>query len=90
MDMFNRWTQPNYRFSEIDVYKLKTWLDAWIEFKPRPDLALRFDVENIGGRGFERLLYVYGGPRNTSGLAYVDDRRQEFPPYFYVRVRKTF
>ena len=90
MDMFNRWTQPNYRFSEIDVYKLKTWLDAWIEFKPRPDLALRFDVENFGGRGFERLLYVYGGPRNTSGLAYVDDRRQEFPPYFYVRVRQTF
>ncbi len=89
-DMFSRWTQPSYRFSEIDVNKLKTWVDVWVEYKPRTDLSIHVELDNIGGRGFERLLYVYDGPRNSSGLAYVDDRRQEFPPYLYVRVRKTF
>ena len=90
VDLFSRWTSPNYRFSEIDVFKLKTWIDVFYEYKPRPDLALHFEVDNLGGRGFERLLYVYNGPRDTSGLAYVDDRRQEFAPYLYFRVRKTF
>ena len=89
VDLFNRWTQPNYRFSEIDVYKLKTWVDVFYEYKPRPDLALHFEIDNLGGRGFERLLYVYNGPRDTSGLAYIDDRRQEFGPYLYFRLRKT-
>ena len=90
MDLFSRWTQPTYRFSEIDVNKLKTFLAAWIDFRPRPDLSVKVELDNIGGRGFERLLYVYGGPRNSSGLVYVDDRRQEFPQSLYVRVRKSF
>ncbi len=90
VDLFSRWTQPNYRFGEIDVFKLKTWLDVFVQYKPSPDLALRFEVDNLGSRGYERLLYVYGGPRDTTGLHYVDDRRQEFAPYLYFRVRKTF
>jgi hypothetical protein len=90
IDMFNRWTQPNYRFSEIDVFKLKTWIDIFYEYKPRPDLAFHVELDNVGGRGFERLLYVYNGPRDTSGLAYVDDRREDFAPYLYFRIRKTF
>jgi hypothetical protein len=89
VDMYNRWTQPNYYSSEIDVYKLKTWISTYVEFKPRPDLALHFEIDNLGGRGFERILYVYNGPRDTSSLAYIDDRRQEFGPYIYFRIRKT-
>ena len=90
VDLFNRWTQPNYRFSEIDVFKLKTWVSVFVEYKPKPDLAMHLELDNIGGRGFERLLYVYDGPRNVSPLAYVDDRRQEIAPYLYFRLRKTF
>jgi hypothetical protein len=89
VDMYNRWTQPNYYSSEIDVYKLKTWISTYVEFKPRPDLALHFEIDNLGGRGFERILYVYNGPRDSSSLAYIDDRRQEFGPYIYFRIRKT-
>ncbi len=48
------------------------------------------ELDNLGGRGFQRLLYVYGGPRNTSPLLYVDDRKQDFKPYVYFRIRKTF
>ncbi len=90
IDLFSRWTQPDYLFSEIDVFKLKTWIDVFLEYKPRPDLALHLELDNLGGRGFERLLYVYNGPRNSSSLAYIDDRREDFAPYLYFRVRKTF
>ncbi len=90
IDVFNRWTQTSYRFSEIDSYKLKAWLELYFEYKPHPDLALRVELDNVTGRGFERLLYVYNGPRNTSSLAYVDDRRQQVPQYVHVRLRKTF
>ena len=90
VDVFNRWTQTNFRFNEVDVYKLKTWVDLYIDYKPRPDLSLHAELDNAGGRGYERLLYVYNGPRNTSGLAYIDDRRQDFKPYLYFRIRKTW
>ena len=90
IDVFNRWTQTSYRFSEVDSYKLKAWVELYFEYKPKPDLALRVELDNVTGRGFERLLYVYNGPRNTSSLAYVDDRRQEVPQYVHIRLRKTF
>jgi outer membrane receptor protein involved in Fe transport len=90
IDVFNRWTETYFRFSEIDTYKLKTFVILFLEYKPKPDFSLRMEVDNIGGRGFQRILNVYSGPRNTSGLSYVDDRKQDFKPYLYVRVRKTF
>ncbi len=90
VDVYNRWTESNFRFNELDVYKLKTWVDVFYEYKPRPDLSFRVELDNLGGRGFQRLLYVYGGPRNTSPLLYVDDRKQDFKPYVYLRIRKTF
>jgi len=90
IDLFNRWTQTSYRFSEIDSYKLKAWVELYFEYKPTPDLSLRAELDNATGRGFERLLYVYNGPRNTSSLAYVDDRRQEIGQYVHIRLRKTF
>lgn len=90
IDVYNRWTQTLYRFNEIDVYKLKTWVDIFVEYTPRPDTSFRLQVDNIGSRGFQRVLYVYPGPRNTNSLAYVDDRRQDFGPAVFFRVRKTW
>jgi hypothetical protein len=90
IDLFGRNTQPYYRFSEIDFYKIKAWVEVYFEYKPKPDLSLRVELDNATGRGFERLLYVYGGPRNSSTLAYIDDRREQIPQYVHIRLRKTF
>jgi hypothetical protein len=90
IDVFGRNTQPYYRFSEIDYFKIKAWVEVYFEYKPKPDLSLRFELDNATGRGFERLLYVYNGPRGASGLAYIDDRRQQIPQYVHIRLRKTF
>ena len=90
IDVFNRWNETNFRLAEVDTYKLSTWVDLFVEYKPRPDLSLRAELDNVGDRGFQRILYVYGGPRNTSPLTYVDNRKQEFGPYLFFRLRKTF
>ena len=90
IDVFNRWTSTNFRFNEIDVNKLKTWVTLFYEYKPKPDWSFRTELDNAGGRGFQRVLYVYNGPRNTSSLAYVDNRKQDFKPFIYLRVRHTF
>ena len=90
VDVYNYWRRTNYLFSEIDVYRLKMWGEVFIEYKPKPNLSFRAEVDNIGSRGFERQLFVYTGPRNTSPLAYIDDRKQDFGPIFILRVRKSF
>jgi len=90
VDVYNRWTESFYRFNEIDVYKLKTWVTVFWEYKPKTDLSLRLELANVGGRGFQRLLYVYSGPRNTNALQYIDNRKQDFKPFVHFRVRKTF
>ncbi|HEY5072718.1 MAG TPA: TonB-dependent receptor [Caulobacteraceae bacterium] len=89
-DIFNQWRETYYRFNEIDTDKLKTFVVLFAEYKPRPDLALRFEIQNAGARGFEHLRQVYGGPRNVSGLAFTDLRDLHFGREIYLRVRKNF
>lgn len=89
LDLNNRWTATYYRFNEIDRNALKTWVDIFVEYKPKPDLALRLEVDNIGARGFERDVNIYAGPRNTSPLLFSDYRYQDMGQIFYVRVRHT-
>ena len=90
IDVYNRWTETYFRESEVDTYKLKTFVVLYMEYKPKPTLSLRAEVDNVGGRGFQRILAVYTGARGASPLAYIDNRQQEFGPYLYFRVRKTF
>jgi hypothetical protein len=90
IDVYNRWTQTYFRFNEIDVVKLKTFVGAFYEYKPRSDVSWRLELSNLTARGLERDLYVYSGPRNTSGLSYTDKRKEDFNPYVRVRLRKTF
>jgi outer membrane receptor protein involved in Fe transport len=89
VDLNNRWTETYYRFNEIDRYALKTWVDVFVEYKPKPDLALRFEVDNLGARGLERDVQIFNGPRNTNPLAYSDFRYGEMGRIFYIRVRHT-
>jgi hypothetical protein len=90
VDVFNRWTETYYRFNEIDRYALKTWVTIYAEWKPQPDLSLRVEANNIGARGFQRTIAAFDGIRHGQAPAFVDDRRLEFGPIMYFRVRKTF
>ena len=90
VDAFSGWTETYYSFNQIYLRKLKTYVQPYAEWKPRPDLSLRMELGNFTARGFRKTLYAYGGPRNTNGLAYVDDRDNHFGRMIYFRLRKTF
>ncbi len=90
LDLYNRWTETYFRFDEIDVYALKTYVGGFVEYKPRPGWSLRIEGGNLAARGFERILKVYGGPRDHAGLSYVDDRRLQVGPALRFRIRRAF
>jgi hypothetical protein len=86
----NMWRQTTYRSDVIETVKLKIYIVPFIEWKPRPDLQLHLEIQNIGARGLRDTRKVYDGPRSTAPVAFIDDRDQQFGQMIYVRVRKYF
>ena len=89
-DAFGQWQATSYRFNEIDTDKLKTYLQFFGEYKPRSDLIFRMELRNVSDRGFEHSRDVYNGPRDQTGLGYVDVRNLHTGKFIYFRVIKTF
>jgi len=90
VDVYGGWRETSYKFDEISTTKLKTFVRPFAEVRLRPDLLLRVELPNVTERGIRRMRTVYAGPRDTSPVAYVDDRDLQFGRMFYVRLRKTF
>ncbi|MFC3078949.1 TonB-dependent receptor plug domain-containing protein [Phenylobacterium terrae] len=90
VNVFGAWRETYYRFDEVDVVKLKNWVELFAEVRPRPDINVRLAVSNVGERGFRRTRYVYPGGRDVTLAPEVFDRDRQFGRLFYVRVRKSF
>lgn len=90
VNVLGGWRETYYRFDEVDVVKLKTWVELFAEVRPRPDINVRLAVQNLGERGFRRTRYVYPGGRDINFTPEVFDRDRQFGRTFYVRVRKSF
>lgn len=89
-DVFSAWRETSYKYNAIYTDKLKTWMVLFAEWKPRPDLNVRAELNNFTERGFRHTTTAYAGPRNTAAVKYIDDRDIQFGRGLYVRVRKTF
>jgi hypothetical protein len=89
-DIYDQRRETYYRFNEVDTDKLKTFVSVFGEYKPRSDLAIRFEVENVGARALRHVREIYDGPRGTMPLAYTDIRDLHGGRSFYLRLRKTF
>jgi outer membrane receptor protein involved in Fe transport len=90
VEAYGGWRETYYRFSEVETYKLRTFVIAYLDYKPRPDITLRVEVDNLTARNFERINTSYAGPRPGSALDYVDTQDLEFGRILFLRVRKTF
>ena len=86
----NMWRQTFYRADVIETQKLKIYVTPFIEWKPRPDLQIHFEIENLGARGLRDTRKVYDGPRNLAPVAFIDDRDAQFGQILYLRIRKYF
>ena len=82
--------ETNYRVTEITSRVLHNYVTVFSEYKPRPNLILRFEVQNLLGRDAITIREVYAGPRNTSLLSYVDTRSLHPGPSILFRIRQTF
>lgn len=90
LNVFGSWRETYYRFDEVDVVKLKTWVELFAEVRPRADVNVRLALMNAGDRGLRRTRYVYPGGRDVAPAPEVIDRDLQFGRMVYVRVRKSF
>lgn len=89
-DVYGAFRETFYRFNEVQTVKLRTFVVPYIEFKPRSDIAVRFDAQNITSRDNVRYRDVYDGPRDAAPLLFREAQARDNKPSLYVRVRKTF
>ncbi|MDP2212901.1 TonB-dependent siderophore receptor [Phenylobacterium sp.] len=90
MDVLGGYRERYFRLSEVETRKAGIWVVAFGEYKPRRDLILRVELQNLGARNVQRIREVYVGPRSDEQLAYVDVRDLEYGRAIFVRLRKTF
>ncbi|WP_372783732.1 TonB-dependent receptor plug domain-containing protein [Phenylobacterium sp.] len=85
------WRQTVYRADVIEDTKLKVYVVPFVEWKPRPDIQLHLEIQNITeGGGIHDVRRQFAGPRNLATLGFTDDRDTRFGRIFYVRLRKYF
>jgi hypothetical protein len=77
------------RPTTTDTSASATRLTAFIEHRPAADLTVRLEGGNLTAPAVRLQTRVYGGPRSTAALLYVDDRRLADGQYVLLRVRKT-
>jgi hypothetical protein len=92
VELYGGWQQVYYRFNAVDAFKLDPFLMTYVEWRPRPDLNLRLELENITERGYRHTTTTYDGVRDAagSGPAVYSDRNFHFGRIVYIRLRKTF
>ena len=90
VDLYGQQRERYFRFNVIETRKYESQLDPYLEWKPRPDIQWRFEVDNAVGRSFKRYDDIYGGPRNSATLALVQARSQQPSRVFSIRLRKLF
>ncbi|MDP1873225.1 TonB-dependent siderophore receptor [Phenylobacterium sp.] len=90
VDVLGGYRERYFRLSEVETRKVGTWVVVFAEYKPRRDVILRLELQNLGERNVQRIREIYVGPRSDGRLAYVDVRDLEYGRAVFVRLRKTF
>ena len=90
VDVFGGFRQTSYRFNYIEIAKNRTYVQPYLEWRPAPDINIRFEMPNATSRDYRRTLILYPGPRSQPGAPGLDDRLIKPERSYYFRVRKTF
>jgi len=92
VELYGGYQNTLYRFNATDTYKLDPFLMTYVEWRPRPDIHVRAELENITRRGYRQSTTTFTGLRDAEGLgpARLSDRNFHFGRILYLRIRKTF
>ncbi len=79
-----------FRVREVRAFLTEPRVGIFGQWKPRADLTVRADLNNITDReqGYDRE--IYSGPRDSAPLAFREVRRIRTSPFLYLQIRKTF
>ncbi|HEY0052824.1 MAG TPA: TonB-dependent receptor, partial [Caulobacteraceae bacterium] len=81
-------TVTSYRIDSINRQEIADYVEANVEYKPRPNITIRFTATTLGAIDQSRL--VFAGPRGASPLSYRERVGVDPDPYFAIRTRFTF
>lgn len=92
VELYGGYQSAFYRFNAIDRFKRDPFLMTYVEWRPRPDVNVRAELENITKRGYRQTSTTFLGLRDAdqAGAARLFDRNFNFGRILYLRVRKTF
>jgi outer membrane receptor protein involved in Fe transport len=84
-------SKTTWRMSQISLLAIHNPYDyaSWT-WHPKPDLSLKFEVDNIVPSRFGNEQINYAGPRNLATLASIQDVVVRTRPRLFVELRKTF
>jgi hypothetical protein len=88
-DIIGPYIDRYYRLSEIETQKSEISILVFGEWKARPDLSLRVELQSLA-KDTTRVRDVWSGPRNTAPLQYRDYRNLQYDGAIQFRLRKTF
>ena len=88
-DIIGPYIDRYYRLSEIETQKSEINILVFGEWKARPDLSLRVELQSLA-KDTSRVRDVWSGPRNTAPLQYRDYRNLQYDGAIQFRLRKTF
>jgi len=90
-DAFGSFKETYYRYNTVQVFKLNTFVRPYVEWRPRRDVSIRFEVHNITTRDLRDTFFIYPGPRSEGGVPDIEDRYiPDTAQGFTVRLRKNF
>ena len=90
VDLYGEQRQRYYRFDVVETRKYGSQLDPFLEWKPRPDIQWRFEIDNAVNRSFKRFDDNYSGARNLTALEAIQARSERPARTFNIRLRKLF
>jgi hypothetical protein len=79
----------HYRIREVQHFTTEAQLESFVQYKPRKDLTIRVDVQNMTSRTRTRERVIYDGPRDTGNILFTEQRPVAFAPWVWVRIRKS-
>jgi outer membrane receptor protein involved in Fe transport len=79
-----------FRIDEIQRFRNGASINVSWEYKPRSDLSLLLQVQNITNFSSERERLIFTGLRRDGSVTLVDTRNVKLGPRLYLRLRRTF
>lgn len=89
-DAFLGFQERYYGIDQIETIELQTWYRLWAEWKPEPHWSLRVELQNLAARDFIRERDVYAGLRDNTPLVFREEKKLNFDPFIYFRLRRTW